>query len=209
MAPANLPQTRHLPLELLIHILSHADSQTLWRSIRLTNHTLRQEAETFFLQHHLPNFSLSRMYTLGSGSRHRWYDIRATVKLTFKSINKLNPQYALFGIKKLQPENYHERALEKWRTICAAGLSPGPRWTVRFEAVSHLLRLANLVAAEGGEVWCDWRELANVFFHELETSQSRVGEPKVDGMDAEVYEVRPEVIEPVYSRTRAVGEHGG
>lgn len=161
-------QTPHLPDELLIQILTHLPNTALWHTIRHLNRTLRAEAEKLLLTTFFPTLSLSLTYTLGSGTSHRWYDVRATISLSFTSTNRHNPDFALFEVSAVHPPNYYERALEKWRPMCARGLGAGLDWMVSCEGVTHRVCLAKLVLGEDGSVWCDWQELVGKWFRKEE-----------------------------------------
>lgn len=107
----------------------------------------------------LPTISMAVTFTLGSGTRHRWYDVRATMNFSFKSMNKHNPDFALFEVAHVQPENFRDRALEKWRSMSARGLDPAFDPLISDGDNSYTIRLKTLVPADGAALWCDWSEL--------------------------------------------------
>lgn len=155
---AHLPQ---LPDELWLQILTHLPYHVLWTTIRAVHPKLRTEAEKLTTIHLLPTFTLALPFTLGSGSRHRWYDVRATITLSFSSIDKHNQDFALFAVTGVHPPNYTERALERWRPMCVQGVGAGLEWQVSSERVTYGIKLEKIVSAEDGGLWCDWRELLN------------------------------------------------
>lgn len=157
-----------LPDELWLEVLSHLDWPTLWQTVRKVHPKLKTEVERMAIANLMPGISLALTYTLGSGSSHRWYDVRATTTLSFSNPNKHNPDFAFFAVTAVHPLNHRERGLEKWWTMCAQVLSPRLDWHVIHEDVMHIVRLRKLVAAENGALWCDWRELLSKWFRRQE-----------------------------------------
>lgn len=123
-----------LPEELWLDILHHTPPQDLWLSVRQVNKRFQAVAEDVLQTQVVPNFTLGLNYTLGSGTHHRWYDVRARVTLGFNSICKHNPQYALFDKIAILPETCHERAWEKWCLISAGGLGNEVEWRIQLGA---------------------------------------------------------------------------
>lgn len=154
------PQTSlpHLPDELWLEVLAHLDWLTLWQT-RAVHPKFRVEAERIAIASVLPNLSLSTTYTLGSGTRHRWYDVRATITLSFAAMNTHNPEFALYQLAQVHPTSFHDRALEKWRPMCSRGLDAALDWQISDPQSTCTGRLGKLVAADDGGIWCDWREL--------------------------------------------------
>ena len=148
----------HLPDEIWLEILGHLDYLTLWQT-RAISTKLRTESERLAVATLLPNISMALTYTLSSGTRHRWYDVRATITFAFSSVNKHNLDFALFGIARIHPTNFHDRALKKWLPMCSRGLSPALEWQVSDSATTYGMRLSKVVGAQDGALWCDWREL--------------------------------------------------
>ncbi|KXT06361.1 hypothetical protein AC578_9202 [Pseudocercospora eumusae] len=154
-----------LPEELWLEILRYTSSEDLWLSIRHVNKRFQALAEDVVQSQTTPNFTICLNYTLGSGTHHRWYDVRARVTLGFSSICKHNPQYALFDKITILPESCHERAWEKWNQISAGGLGNEVEWRIRLGTDGELktVRMLKLVTSSKG-AWCDWRELLDAYF---------------------------------------------
>ncbi len=148
-----------LPDEIHLHILSYLSPRDLWSNARHINQKYSQYAEEIAIKHHIPHFTIGLNFTLTSGSTYRWYDVWGTVTTSFRNIHKVNPQYALFEVKEVIPENYKNRIKEKWQRICASGVGPEQEWRVTFRGDGILVKLPNLVLSTEDGIWCDWREM--------------------------------------------------
>ena len=149
----------NLPNELKLQILSFLSPADLWRSVRHINANYRQYADEVAAKEHIPKFQIGLNFTLSSGTHHRWYDVRGTVHTGFVSVNKVNPQYALFEVTEVLPKSCPGRVREKWKQICASGFGPEQEWRVTFRGDGILMKMPNLVLSNGDGVWCDWREM--------------------------------------------------
>lgn len=152
-----------LPDELKLTILSFVSPKDLWRSVRFVNSRYRQYTDEVAAKAHIPNFSIGLNFTLSSGTHHRWYDVRGTVSTGFVQINKVNQQYALFEVVELLPKSCPGRVREKWKQICASGIGPEQEWRVTFRGDGILMKLPSLVMADGDGIWCDWREMLDIY----------------------------------------------
>ena len=97
----------------------------------------------------------------------------------FLSINKHNPQYALFGACTVRPESCHQRTMEKWKQMCVDGVGTRQEWRVQCEddGEVRIVNLPHLVVAGEEGIWVDWREMFDVFFRlESEIRRRRVKE---------------------------------
>ena len=169
----------HLPPELWLHILTHLPLTTLWTTLRPVHPIFKSEIESHFLRTHLPDFTLFKTFSLASGTRHRWYDVRATVTLGYSGVveqeRKGEREWVLFEVKGFTPPNYGERAGEKWRGLCAGGgLGRGMEWQVEFEGNVAGVRLESVLPDEGqeGRVWVDWREVVGRWMRRQEARAS-------------------------------------
>lgn len=160
-------QLDRLPEELRLHILSYISPSDLWLSVRHINKQYRNYAEDVASKQLVPKFTIGLNFTLGSGSHHRWYDIRGTVHHGFIQINKVNPQYALFEISTVLPQSCRQRVLETWKRMCATGFGPEQEWRVTYSGTGLLMKLPRLVLSANDGVWCDWREVLDGYFARL------------------------------------------
>lgn len=165
----------YLPDEIWLRVLAHLNWPSLWQ-MRTVHPKLRVEAEKLATSNLLPIISLAVTYTLGSGTRHRWYDVRATLSFSFESINKHNPHFALFKVATVHPPNFSDRALEKWRPMCARGLDPALEWQINLDRDVYITTLNKLVATEDGSLWCDWRDLLTALIRKQVSRKGRLGE---------------------------------
>ena len=148
-----------LPDELRLQILSYLAPRDLWHSVRHINTQYQKYTDEIATKQHIPEFTVSLTFTLGGGSSHRWYDVHGTIHTSFHSINKLNPQYALFEVTEVLPKASRERVMAKWKQMCASGFGPEQEWRVKFGVDGLLVKLPNLVVSGSDRVWCDWREM--------------------------------------------------
>ena len=148
-----------LPIELRLQILSFLDPADLWLSVRHINNRYRDYAEEIIAKELIPRFTVGLNFTLSSGSHHRWYDVRGTVHHSFKHISKLNPQYALFEVDTVLPEDFQDRVLETWKRMCASGFGVEQEWRVTYAGTGLLMKMPSNVVSGTDGVWCDWREL--------------------------------------------------
>ena len=163
-------QTSHLdslPEELRLLILSYLSISDLWLKARYINDRYRNYVEEVAAKELLPKFSIDLNFTLGSGSTHRWYDIRGTVHHRFKEINRPNPQYALFEISSIWPHGSHDRVSETWKRMCASGFGPEQEWRVTFKGTGLLMKMPKLVLADQDGLWCDWQEMLDGYLTRL------------------------------------------
>lgn len=156
-----------LPEELRLHILSYLPSSDLWLSVRHINQRYSRYADDVACKNLVPKFTVSLRFTLGSGSSHRWYDVRGSVHQGFKEISKLNPQYALFEIVTVHPESYHDRVMQDWKRMCASGFGEAQEWLVTFRGTGLLMKMRKHVLSAEDGIWCDWRELLDGYYARL------------------------------------------
>ena len=162
MAPTSLPD------EILLEIFRETDPRTLWLSIRNVNQQFRACAEDIVRSELIRRFTVGLNYTLGSGSHHRWYDIRGSITLSFKQMSRLNPQYALFEKLSIRPEACNGRAWEKWNRMCAGGFGAEQEWRVQLDDRDpRVVRMPKLVISHKHGLWCDWREMLNAYFSQV------------------------------------------
>ncbi|KAK4542036.1 hypothetical protein LTR36_007067 [Oleoguttula mirabilis] len=169
----------HLPDELWLHILTHLPAKDVWASARpLTPQLTRLCEELATSTNTMRNFTVGISFSLGAGARHRWYDIRGTLTFSFQRFSEYNARYVLFGACLAHPSACYGRAMEKWRGICggggggedgAEGLGLREEWRVQYgyEGDVKVVRLPKLIVAseaDGGGVWCDWRELFDAYY---------------------------------------------
>ncbi|GIZ49602.1 hypothetical protein CKM354_001263200 [Cercospora kikuchii] len=163
MPPPTLPEELHL------HIFTFVELQDLWLSIRLVSRSFNRMIESHIKTDTLPKFVIGINYTLGSGTTHHWYDVRTSVYLSFNAIDKHNPQYALFNNMTVQPEPFHDRAMEKWNRIANTGLGAATQWRVQLRSGNprtcemQFVKLPNTVLSQQG-AFCDWKELLTAYF---------------------------------------------
>ncbi|EMC91394.1 hypothetical protein BAUCODRAFT_326680 [Baudoinia panamericana UAMH 10762] len=158
----------HLPDEIWLQILNYLPPLDIWRSVHLTNTQLASAAEEAMLKRIIESFTIGLSFSLGAGSRHRWYDIRGTITFQFKEINKHNPQYVLFGSLRVHPDHAYSRAMERWKRMSADGLGGRQEWRVQYgdEGPLKMVRLPKLIVADKEGIFCDWKELFDVYFAE-------------------------------------------
>lgn len=166
-----------LPDELRLHILSYVPVQELWHSVRRVNKTYSRYADELALKQHIPYFNIGSHFTLGTGSTHRWYDVRGTITTSFHSVSKLNPQYALFELTDVLPKASQSRVIERWKHLCASGFGPEQEWRVTFQGDGILMKMPNLVLSESGGIWCDWREMLQGYIHRLPEAWEGLARP--------------------------------
>jgi hypothetical protein len=164
---ADITPMERLPDEIRLHILSYVAPSDLWHSVRHVNQQYGKYAEEVASKQHVPNFNVGLNFTLGSGSAHRWYDVRGTITTSFRYINKINSQYALFEITEVLPEASSSRVVEKWKRMCASGFGPEQEWRVTFRGDGILMKMPNLVLSANDGIWCDWREMMEGYIERL------------------------------------------
>lgn len=148
-------------------ILQYVEAQSLWQC-RNVSKQLRECAEDrTLISEALKHFTVGVQFSLGSGHRHHWYDIRGTVTFSFAHLNKLNPQYALFNAPLVHPSSYFERAMDRWKPMCARGVGESQEWRVQygFEDEVRILKLPKTVMGGDEGIWVDWREMMNAYYH--------------------------------------------
>lgn len=170
----------HLPPELWLHILTFLPLPTLFLILRQVHPLLKSEIETHTLASQLPAFTLSHTFSLTSGQRHRWYDVRATVTLVWAgrlsedgNVGDGGGKWALLELRGFTPQNYTDRACAKWKAFCGGGgVGAGLEWQAEFEGQMGVVRLGDVIAEEGehGEVmvWVDWREVVGRWMRGME-----------------------------------------
>lgn len=106
-------------------------------------------------------------FSLGTGSHHRWYDVRGNITFTFRQFNRFNDQYALFGECLVHPQGAYARAMEQWKRICVNGVGERVEWKVQegFSGEVRAVRLPKLVIeGEGRGLYVDWREMFDAYY---------------------------------------------
>ncbi|USW57706.1 Putative F-box domain-containing protein [Septoria linicola] len=121
----------NLPEELLLHIFTFVEPQELWLSIRGVSKLFSRIIESHLKTSAAPYFVIGVNYTLGAGAHHRWYDVRASVFLSYNSIDRENDDLAFFDKMTVHPEPYYDRAIKKWKEIAATGTDPETMWRVQ------------------------------------------------------------------------------
>lgn len=154
-----------LPPELWLEIFRHCEAQDLWSSLRFTNKQLKDCAEDVVCSTILKSFTIAQSFSLGAGTRHRWYDVRGSVILAFSGLSKHNSQYALFDDISFHPEPCHQRVWEKWNQICGAGVGEDLEWRITLDgAETRRVKMPKLVISAEHGAWCDWREMLDGYF---------------------------------------------
>ncbi|CAK4015050.1 hypothetical protein AC579_8319 [Lecanosticta acicola] len=155
-----------LPSELWLEIFHYCSARDLWLSLRKTNGLLEACAEDIICKDILHEFTISYTFSLGAGTRPRWYDVKPSIILCFSGLSKYNSQYALFDKIAFRPEPYHQRAWEKWNQICC-GESVGEDWEWKVawngEDVRRM-KMPRLMISRDHGAWCDWREMLDGYF---------------------------------------------
>lgn len=158
-----------IPTELWLMIFQRVPDADLWLNVRKTCRRFRACADDIGKEQLLPGFTLQMNYTLGSGSHHRWYDVRGGVRLQFAALSTLNPQYAEFDIAAFTPERCQEKALAKWHSICVHGIGPSHVWRVtKADGGEVRARLSTIVVSGKHGIWCDWREMLVTYYSPCE-----------------------------------------
>ncbi|EME39259.1 hypothetical protein DOTSEDRAFT_38479 [Dothistroma septosporum NZE10] len=164
-----------LPTEIWLSILQHLSPQDLYLNTLNVNKRLRSCSDDILSNESLRNFTVSMSFGLGASTRARWYDIRGSVTMSFTSVSKRNPQYALFEKISVLPDTCHRRVQDTWNRICVAGVGSDVLWRVQLHRNAsdesattgsdvRAVKLPSLVVSEDHGVWCDWRELMGVYF---------------------------------------------
>jgi len=159
----------YLPDELWLQIVAALRPDDLW-ILHQTSRQLQRVVEEVWQSPRGPIsiFLVGPQFSLGSGSHHRWFDVRVTITFTFQSFSSGNPQYAKFGSSLVVPEGYCKPALEKWKRMCRRGIGDRQDWRVQcgYEGDLRVLKLPHLqlVGDEGVGLWVDWREMFNIYF---------------------------------------------
>lgn len=162
----------HLADELWLRILSQLDPKTIWTSVRHVNKQLLGCSESHMTSLSvsvLPRFSVGIAISLGSGSRHHWYDIRATITFTFQRMHPTLPRLATFGSCLVMPNQCYEVAMKQWNHVVAAGgIGTKQEWKLQegLDSVKKAkLKTLVVVGVPGAAaVSCDWRELLSVYY---------------------------------------------
>lgn len=157
-----------LPIELWLEVLKYVDPSDLWLSARSVSRNFRTYAEDVAAAQLIQRFSISLKFTLGSSNRRHWYDSRGSVRFQFKKISKHNPQYAEFDAINVLPEACSQQAWEKWNRICVDGIGPHNSWRVKIDDDEDVdACLPKLIISQKHGIWCDWREMLNVYYKEV------------------------------------------
>ncbi|RMY18358.1 hypothetical protein D0867_05381, partial [Hortaea werneckii] len=148
-------QTRQndLPDELWLLITEYLAAKDVWASVRHVNERLSRIATDQLMRaDHVRRLSIGVSFSLGSGSHHRWFDIRGTITFSFQHFKEHNSRYAIFGSLLVHPQESYAVAMRKWETICSKGIRAGEQWKVQ-EGVHgevKVVRLQNLVVVGPG-----------------------------------------------------------
>ncbi|KAF1824122.1 uncharacterized protein K489DRAFT_378525 [Dissoconium aciculare CBS 342.82] len=160
-----------LPVELWLQIFEHVEPSDLWLSVRRVNRTFRMCAEDIAKAHIIHRISLSMNLSLGSGTHHRWYDVRGSVRLAFKAISQQNPQYAEFEITAFLPVGFSQSAEEKWNRMCAKDTGGDTPWNVKLDGGSPIAMLLpdSTISREQG-LCCNWKSMLSGYLARLRSS---------------------------------------
>lgn len=157
-----------LPDELWVHILQYLSARDAWKSARLVNRQLsRIILEQLTSAKHMSRFSIDISVSLGSGSHHRWYDVRGRITFAFQHFNRHNAQYAHFGSCVVHPAGSYARAMEQWKRMCGTGMGERVEWRIQegVDGEAKIVRLPKLVLdGEGSGLYVDWRELFDAYY---------------------------------------------
>ncbi|KAK4500436.1 hypothetical protein PRZ48_008625 [Zasmidium cellare] len=154
-----------LPTEIWLEVFRYVDPADIWLSLQHVSKEFHACARDTMQAEVVPNFLISLSFTLGSGTRARWYDIRGSITLGFSSMSKHNPQYALFDKVHLLPESCSQRAWEKWNQICSAGVGESLDWRVALkDGPVRTVKMSKLIISHKHGAWCDWREMLDAYF---------------------------------------------
>lgn len=154
-----------LPSEIWLEICRFAEAKDLYLSLRPVNKQIFACAEDVLQSEIIPHFTINLSFSLGTGSHHRWYDVRGSITLSFRSVSKYNKQYALFDKITYQPQACQQRAGERWNQICSAGVGSDNEWRVQMEGgPPRTVRMPNLIISHDHGAWCDWREMLEAYF---------------------------------------------
>lgn len=154
-----------LPTEIWLLVFHYVDPADIWMSLRHVSKEFNACARDTMQTEVVPNFLISLTFTLDTGTRARWYDIRGSITLGFSSMSKHNPQYALFDKMHLMPESCHQRAWEKWNQICSAGVGQSLDWKVAMlDGPVRTVKMSRLIISHKHGAWCDWREMLDAYF---------------------------------------------
>ncbi|KAF2480773.1 hypothetical protein BDY17DRAFT_200176 [Neohortaea acidophila] len=167
--PVRFTLLERLPEEIVLLILGFIQPWDLWLKVRHVNSVYRSYAEDVASKLLVPQFDIGLRFNLSSGNVPRWYDVRGTVNHRFRCINRPNPQYALFETASITPEAQRDRVLETWKRMCAQGFGPAQEWRVKFMGTDIEMHMPRVVPADGDGIYCDWRELLDVYFARLPT----------------------------------------
>ncbi|KAM3414993.1 hypothetical protein BST61_g10130 [Cercospora zeina] len=169
-----------LPEELHLHIFTFVKPGDLWLTTRLVSRDFNRMIKSYIRINTLPKFVIGTSYILCSGTTHHPSDPRASVYFSFSVIDKHNPQYALFDNMTVQPEPYHDRAIERWSHIANAGLDEQMTWRVQHRSGNprtcevQFVKLPSMVLSQQGPS-CDWKELLTAYFRACVASEPVLG----------------------------------
>ncbi|OQO09030.1 hypothetical protein B0A48_05921 [Cryoendolithus antarcticus] len=160
-----------LPDEILLNILAHTDSRTIFTSVLCSSKKLHRCSLSHMTNVLLPQSHISATFTLGRGSQHRWYDIRTTLNFHFSRHEEHNT--ALYHFSHVHPEHCIAPALEKWRHARTHDREgKAVLWRAAVESESKPVLLASAVVVDAGvdaghESLCislDWMELLKEYY---------------------------------------------
>lgn len=157
-----------IPDELWLLILEHLSAKDVWASARHVNERLSRIATDQLMRaDHVSRLSIGVSFSLGSGSHHRWFDIRGTITFSFQHFDERDSQYAVFGSLLVHPQESYAVALRKWETIRTHTSRAGEQWKVQEGADGEVkvVRLQNLiVVGPGHELYVDCKELFDAYY---------------------------------------------
>lgn len=167
-----------LPNEVLLQTFHHTPPCTLWTSVRPCSKQLRSCAEDTLRTEVLPRVCINLTFSLGGGSRHRWYDLRATIIFNFSHLDKHNPGRATFKLDHVLPDRCGAQALEKWMHLREESSGNVDIWRVELNGAvcSMPLQQVRIEHQDGQvEISFDWRAMFQRYFCESERLHLRLG----------------------------------
>lgn len=132
-----------LPSELLLEIFRYTPPSTLW-SIRSSSKQFKICAEDTARTEVVPLISINLVFSLGSGSHHRWYDVRATMTFGYSHFDKQDPSRSTFRLENVRPDRCGPQAVEKWMHLRDEDAHNVDIWQVGFNDATRAMPLHQL-----------------------------------------------------------------